>query len=211
MRYAHAGPHMMDSPGPPAYPAGWPAMVPPESPVPQFPRPHPVHPAMPVAAVCTVQYAQAHSTVPAPATSKPAPPESSSGMTAPGSSFLLLVRSFAALAGLAWVVAYSIVLVDILLALKPGGATMKPEMVEMARVMGYGNYFASGTALFLVGLMALVVRLNPQQDIASLTGRSFDVEVAGIVIVTARTRGSPRLAPPVHERDSLVPSTGWGP
>ena len=37
---------------------------------------------------------------------------------------------------------------------------MKPEMVEMARVMGYGNYFASGTALFLVGLMALVVRLN---------------------------------------------------
>ena len=64
-------------------------------------------------------------------------------MTAPGSSFLLLVGSFAALAGLAWVVAYSIVLVDILLALKPGGATMKPEMVEMARVMGYGNYCVS--------------------------------------------------------------------
>ena len=37
---------------------------------------------------------------------------------------------------------------------------MKPEMVEMARVMGYGNYFVSGTALFLVGLIALVVRLN---------------------------------------------------
>lgn len=96
-------------------------------------------------------------------------------MTAPGSSFLLLVRSFAALAGLAWVVAYSIVLVDILLALKPGGATMKPEMVEMARVMGYGNYFASGTALFLVGLMALVVRLNlnkislRSQDAASMS------------------------------------------
>lgn len=95
--------------------------------------------------------------------------------TAPGSSFLLLVRSFAALAGLAWVVAYSIVLVDILLALKPGGATMKPEMVEMARVMGYGNYFASGTALFLVGLMALVVRLNlnkislRSQDAASMS------------------------------------------
>ena len=95
--------------------------------------------------------------------------------TAPGSSFLLLVGSFAALAGLAWVVAYSIVLVDILLALKPGGATMKPEMVEMARVMGYGNYFASGTALFLVGLMALVVRLNlnkislRSQDAASMS------------------------------------------
>ena len=38
-----------------------------------------------------------------------------------------------------------------------------------------------------MGVIALVVRLNPQQDIASLTGRSFDVEVAGIVIVTARS------------------------
>ena len=113
--------------------------------------------------------------------------------------------------GAGLVVAYSIVLVDILLALKPGGATMKPEMVEMARVMGYGNYCVSGTALFPVGVIALGVRLNPQQDIALLTGRSFDVEVAGIVIVTARTRGSPRLAPPVHERDSLVLSSGWGP
>ena len=169
MLYAHAGPHMMDSQGPLSYPAGWPAMLQPESPVPQFPRPHP---AMGAAAV---QYAQARSTVPAPATSKPAPPESSSGMTAPGSSFLLSVGSFAALAGLAWVVVYSIVLYDILLALKPGGATMKPEMVEMARVMGYGNYFVSGTALFLVGLIALVVRLNlnkislRSQDAASMS------------------------------------------